>query len=113
MTITAPTAALSPADLEADQLRATALRLTAARARARYKRLARTRRGRPSDLVAAMHKAVELSCQRQDLLERLASDWEAIAHRGVPGYCPELLRQAADQAREAADRCEDITRLRI
>ena len=61
------------ATLEDQRRQAHALAAPAAAARARYKRLARRDEPHP-DLVPALEEAIRLSCQRRDLLERIATD---------------------------------------
>lgn len=97
--------------LEAQRREAHALTIPAAAARTRYKRLAR--RGEPHpNLIPALDEAIRLSCQRRDLLERIALDSDTLARTNTthPDHAT-LAQQAADD-RAALERCHDVDRLR-
>ena len=99
-------------DDRARRRQAHALAAPAAAARARYKRLARRDEPHP-DLVPALEEAIRLSCQRRDLLERIATDSEALARANTahPGHAT-LARRAADD-RAAVEACHDVDLLRL
>ena len=63
--------------------------------------------------VPALEEAIRLSCQRRDLLERIATDSEALARANTahPGHAT-LARRAADD-RAAVEACHDVDRLRL
>ena len=100
------------ATLEDQRRQAHALAAPAAAARARYKRLARRDEPHP-DLVPALEEAIRLSCQRRDLLERIATDSEALARANTahPEHAT-LARRAADD-RAAVEACHDVDLLRL
>lgn len=98
--------------LERDRRRAHSLAQPAARARARYKRLARGG-GDMAALVEAMDEAVRLSCERRDLLERIATDSAALAQKAIPGRDRHALAQQAAEDRASLEACHDVERLRL
>ncbi|MEO4039966.1 hypothetical protein V3N95_11940 (plasmid) [Micrococcaceae bacterium Sec6.3] len=101
------------AALEADRRRAHALIMPAAHARTRYKRFVRRGGCATSELIEAMDEAVRLSCERRNLLERIATDSAALARKVIPGHDQAALLQRADDDRAALEACDDVDRLRI